>query len=164
MKKIAILSLFVMMGIVMLKAQTSPYPTYYPCKADNGMWGYVDENDRWTIMPKYTAVLYETNGGMYPVSIKGKWGFLGVRGEKLTDLIYDAALCEIDYPKNHCSTNFAALRKKGKWAFINVQGVLVTDFKYDEVMIYNGQYIIKIREGKTMKVGHLDKNGSEVWD
>lgn len=142
----------------------SAYPFYYPSKGENGKWGYVDENDRWVIRPTYTAVLYETNGGMYPVSMNGKWGFVGVGGEKLTDIAYDACVCEIDYPKNHYTYNYAALRQKGKWAFINVQGRFVTDFKYDEVMIYNGKYVIRIREGKRMRNGHLDANGNEVWD
>lgn len=163
MKKIAILTLALCAGMQMLWAQKS-YPTYYPSKADNGLWGYVDDNNRWSILPKYSAVLYETNGGMYPVSKDGKWGYVGVSGEKLTDIAYDAALCEIDYPKNKYPVYYAALRRKGKWAFIDVQGKFVTDFKYDEVMIYNGKYVIKIREGKVMKTGHLDSMGKEVWD
>lgn len=162
MRKLLILaSLFCATHLLFAQSQ---YPFYYPCKSDNGKWGYTDENERWVIMPRYSAVLYETNGGMYPVSIDGKWGFVGVSGEKLTDIIYDACVCEIDYPKNHYTYNFAALRSKGKWAFINVQGRFVTDFKYDEVMIYNGKYIIRIREGKKMRTGYLDANAQEVWD
>lgn len=162
MKKILTIFGMVLLGVSAFSQ--SAYPFYYPCKDEGGKWGYVDDNERWTIMPQYSAVLYETNGGMYPVSINGKWGFVGVSGEKLTDIVYDACLCEIDYPKNHYTVNFAALRQKGKWAFINVQGRFVTEFKYDEVMIYNGKYIIKVREGKTMRVGHLDNEGREIWD
>lgn len=146
-----------------LKAQEA-YPAYYPCRAANGLWGYVDDNERWTIQPKYTAVLYETNGGMYPVSKDGKWGFVGVNGLPLTEIIYDACMCEIDYPENNYRVNYAAVRRKGKWAFINVQGVFVTDFKYDEVLIYNGKYVIRNREGKDMKQGYLDDNAQEVWE
>ena len=164
MKKIALLLLIAVAGCISAIAQEAAYPKYYPQKADNGLWGYVDDNNRWTIKPQYSALLYETNGGMYPVSLNGKWGYVGCSGEKLTEITYDACVCEIDYPKNHYKVNFAALRKKGKWAFINVQGVFVTGFKYDEVMIYNGQYIIKIREGKSIKTGHLDNSGKEVWD
>lgn len=147
-----------------LQAQEA-YPCYYPCRCETGEWGYVDAENEWTIRPQYTAVLYETNGGMYPVSLNGKWGFVGVSGEPLTDVIYDAALCEIDYTKNHYETNFAALRRKGKWAFIDVQGKFVTDFKYDEVLILNGKYIIRVKEGKgKLRTGYLDKHGNEVWD
>lgn len=111
----------------------------------------------------YDAVLYETNGGMYPVSIGGKWGFVGTSGESLTDVIYEAAVCEIDYTKNNYTVNYAALRRKGKWAFIDVQGKFVTDFKYDEVLIMNGKYIIRVREGKRMRSGYLTEDGKEVW-
>ena len=141
------------------------YPFYYPCRCETGEWGYVDRNNEWTIRPQYTAVMYETNGGMYPVSMNGKWGFVGVSGELLTDIVYDAAVCEIDYQKYHYPVNFAAVRRKGKWAFINVQGVFVTEFKYDEALILNGKYIIRVRDEKgRMKTGHLDKNGKEIWD
>lgn len=146
-------------------AAQESYPFYYPCRCETGEWGYVDKNNEWTIRPQYTALLYETNGGMYPVSLNGKWGFVGVSGEPLTDIVYDAVVCEIDYRKNHYPVNFAAVRRKGKWAFINVQGLLVTEFKYDEALILNGKYVIRMRDknGK-MKTGCLDKEGHEVWN
>lgn len=140
------------------------YPMYHPCRSDSGEWGYVDQQDNWAIRPQYDAVLYETNGGMYPVSIKGKWGFVGVSGEPLTDIIYDAAVCEIDYQKNGYTFNYAALRRRGKWAFIDVQGNFVTDFKYDEVLIINGKYIIRVRKDKVMHNGYLKEGGEEVWN
>ncbi len=139
------------------------YPMYYPCRCETGEWGYVDKDGEWAIRPQYDAVLYETNGGMYPVSIKGKWGLVGVSGEPLTDIVYDAAVCEIDYAKNHYKANYAALRRKGKWAFVDIQGVFVTEFKYDEVLILNGKYIIRVRDGKKMRSGYLTADGKEEW-
>lgn len=141
------------------------YPMYYPTRCETGEWGYVDAQDNWAIPPRYTALLYETNGGMYPVSINGKWGFVGVSGEPLTDIAYDAAVCEINYDKQGYPVHFAALRRKGKWAFIDVQGKFVTDFKYDEVLIMNGKYIIRTKdENGKMKSGSLDKDGHEIWN
>lgn len=140
------------------------YPMYYPCRAETGKWGYVDRNDDWSIRPNYDAVLYETNGGMYPVSIKGKWGFVGVSGEPLTEVVYDAAVCEIDYRKNGYKVNYAAVRRKGKWAFVDVQGKFVTDFVYDEVLIMSGKYVIRQRDGKTVKTGYLTDDAKEVWN
>jgi len=140
------------------------YPMYHPCRCETGKWGYVDNNNEWRVQPHYDAVLYETNGGMYPVSSAGKWGVVGVSGEPLVDIKYDAAVCEIDYVKNGYTFNYAALRRKGKWAFIDVQGKFVTDFKYDEVLILNGKYIIRVRDGKKMRSGYLEENGVEVWD
>ena len=140
------------------------FPMYYPCRAETGKWGYVDQNNYWTVRPMYDAVLYETNGGMYPVSANGKWGFVGVSGQPLTECIYDAAVCEIDYAKNNYSVYYAALRRKGKWAFIDIRGTFVTEFKYDEVLILNGKYIIRMREGKKMRSGYLSNDGKEVWN
>ncbi|MDY5968407.1 MAG: WG repeat-containing protein [Bacteroidales bacterium] len=144
------------------------YPDYYPCQAEeDGKWGYVNKNNEWAISPLYDGALYETNGGMYAVSLNGKWGFVGASGEPLTTIDYDAAVCEIDYKKGGYPVNFAALRKKGKWAFVDVQGRFVTEFKYDEVLILNGQYIIRMkdptRKGKMIS-GHLNNDGKEVWD
>lgn len=144
------------------------YPDYYPCQAEeDGLWGYVDRNNEWAIRPLYDGALYETNGGMYAVSRNGKWGFVGASGEPLTDIVYDAAVCEIDYRRGGYPVNFAALRQRGKWAFVDVQGRFVTDFKYDEALIMNGQYIIRMKDpahkGKMIS-GHLDKEGKEVWD
>lgn len=137
---------------------------YQPCRSDEGKWGYVDAKDNWTIMPTYDAVLYETNGGMYPVSKAGKWGFVGASGEPLTEIKYDAAVCEIDYTKNGYTFNYAALRSKGKWAFIDVQGKFVTDFIYDEVLIMNGKYIVRTKSGKSMRSGYLTEGGKVVWN
>lgn len=144
------------------------YPDYYPCQSEeDGLWGYVDKDNRWAIRPQYDGVLYETNGGMYAVQRGGKWGFVGVSGEPLTDVIYDAAVCEIDYQKAGYHTNLAALRQRGKWAFIDVQGHFVTGFKYDEVLIMNGQYIIRMKDPAhkgRMLSGHLLPDGKESWD
>lgn len=141
------------------------YPFYYPQRCEDGNWGYVDQNDNWAIRPQYSALQYETNGGMYPVSKNGKWGFVGVSGEPLTDIVYDGVAYDIDYQKNHYLVNYAALRRRGKWAFINVQGIFVTEFKYDEVLIYNGKYIIRVRDANgKLKSGYLDSKGQEVWN
>lgn len=156
---------FCLFGLISI-AQKEVYPFYYPCQAEEtGLWGYVDKDNRWAIRPEYSAVLYETNGGMYPVSKNGKWGLAGVSGQLLTDVKFDAVVCEIDYVKGHYDTYYAAVRLRGKWAFVDVQGKLVTGFKYDEVLIMNGHYIIRMKTDKgKMRTGRLDAQGKEVWD
>lgn len=166
MRKLSLSLLLVvfLLPLAIVSAQ-EVYPFYYPCRCETGEWGYVNKDNEWTIRPQYDAVLYETNGGMYPVSMHGKWGLVGVSGEALTPITYDAVVCEIDYQKYHYPAIFAAVRHKGKWAFINVQGVLVTGFNYDEILILNGQYIIRNKTGDgRMKTGHLDANGKEIWN
>ncbi len=144
------------------------YPDYYPCQCEeSGLWGYVDKDNEWAIRPLYDGALYETNGGMYPVQRGGKWGFVGVTGAPLTDIVYDAVVCEIDYQKAGYSVHLAAVRRQGKWAFVDVQGRFVTPFKYDEVLIMNGQYIIRMKDvgnkGK-MKSGVLNADLTESWN
>ena len=90
MKAVAI---FMLLGFLFPAVNTilaqEVYPMYYPCRCETGEWGYVDKDNEWAIRPIYDAVLYETNGGMYPVSVGGKWGYVGVSGEPLTDVAYD---------------------------------------------------------------------------
>lgn len=165
MKKLLSL-LLVLTSLSAFAQKKEVYPFYHPCRAqEDGKWGYVDDNDEWVVSPRYDAVLYETNGGMYPVSNNGKWGFVGVSGQQLTDVKFDAVVCEIDYVKGKYSAYFAAARLRGKWAFINVQGNFVTGFKYDEVLIMNGKYVIRKKDEKgKMHTGHLDQDGKEVWE
>lgn len=165
MKKIVLSALLLTLGLNAMAQKKEAYPFYYPCRAEeDGQWGYVDEQNDWVVSPRYDALLYETNGGMYPVSKNGKWGFVGVSGEMLTDIKFDAVVCEIDYQKAGYPVNFAAVRLRGKWAFINVQGRFVTGFNYDEVLIMNGKYIIRQKtESGKMRTGHLDRDGKEVW-
>lgn len=166
MKKSLISTVLLFWGLFVMAQTKGVYPDYYPCRAEeDGKWGYVDKNDSWVIRPIYDALLYETNGGMYPVSMNGKWGLVGPSGETLVDIKYDAVVCEIDYQKYRYPANFAALRQRGKWAFVNVQGIFVTEFVYDEVLILNGKYIIRQKNGKgKMRSGYLDKEGKEVWE
>ncbi len=166
MKKIVLSTLMLTLGISAFAQQKEVYPFYYPCRAEEtGEWGYVDANNNWTIRAQYSAVMYETNGGMYPVSKGGKWGLVGVSGQPLTDIKFDAVMCEIDYVKNNYPAYFAAVRLRGKWAFVDVQGKFVTGFNYDEVLIMKGKYTIrqKTEKGK-MRTGHLTKDGKEVWE
>lgn len=140
------------------------YPMYYPADCETGEWGYVDADSNWVIRPQYSMLLYETNGGMYPVRLGSKWGFVGVSGEPLTDIVYDAVAYESDYQRACYAVNYAAVRKNGKWAFIDVQGKWVTEFKYDGVLLHRGRYEIRIKENGNTRHGHLDNEGNEVWD
>lgn len=166
MKKIFWFFSILVISLTSFAQKKDVYPFYYPCRAEEtGEWGYVDKDNNWTISPRYHALMYETNGGMYPVSMNGKWGFVGVSGEQITDIKFDAVVCEIDYQKYHYPVNYAAVRLRGKWAFINVQGLFVTGFRYDEVLIMNGKYIIRQKgENGKMRTGHLDQDGKEVWE
>lgn len=51
-------------------------------QATNGHWGYVDEQQRWIIPPRFDDV-QEFRGGRAAVRQNGKWGFINKRGEWL---------------------------------------------------------------------------------
>ena len=108
----------------------------FPSQADNGKWGYVDEEDEWRVAPRYDDALYESDGGMYGVKLGGKWGMAGYHGEILVETKYDEVQTCIDYTQYVYPYVLGAVRKGGKWAFVTIQGVEVTPFKYDEVRIW----------------------------
>ena len=77
------------LGISAFAQQKEVYPFYYPCRAEEtGEWGYVDANNNWTIRAQYSAVMYETNGGMYPVpSANGERAVSTISHPASTDFI-----------------------------------------------------------------------------
>ena len=159
MKKIAFLIIAVVAMTLQVNAQK-----LYPSQDDNGKWGYVNDDDEWIIDPRYDDALYESDGGMYGVSMRGKWGMAGYHGEILVEIVYDEVQTCIDYTQYVYPYVLGAVRKGGKWAFVTIQGVPVTDFKYDEVRIHAGQYTFKIRQGDKEIRGHLDRNVKELVD
>lgn len=53
-----------------------------PVQSPNGRWGYVDEQQRWIIQPRFEdAQVFK--GGRAAVRQNGKWGFINKRGEWL---------------------------------------------------------------------------------
>jgi hypothetical protein len=53
-----------------------------PVQSSNGRWGYVDEQQRWIIQPRFEDA-QEFKGGRAAVRQNGKWGFINKRGEWL---------------------------------------------------------------------------------
>ncbi len=51
-------------------------------QSTNGRWGYVDEQQRWIIHPRFEDA-QEFKGGRAAVRQNGKWGFINKRGEWL---------------------------------------------------------------------------------
>ena len=83
MRKIFLLVAIFFAQIASVAAQEELFPMIYAGEDENGKWGYVDENDEWIIPPIYDAAMYESNGGMYGVSLNGKWGLVGQKNERL---------------------------------------------------------------------------------
>lgn len=50
-----------------------------PVQSSNGRWGYIDEQQRWVIPPRFEEVR-EFQGGRAAVRQNGRWGFINKRG------------------------------------------------------------------------------------
>jgi len=46
----------------------------------DGRWGYLDENRRLIIEPRFQSA-FSFSGGLAPVALEGKWGFIDPQGE-----------------------------------------------------------------------------------
>lgn len=50
-----------------------------PVQSSNGRWGYIDEQQRWVIPPRFEEGR-EFQGGRAAVRQNGRWGFINKRG------------------------------------------------------------------------------------
>jgi len=53
-----------------------------PVQANNGRWGYINNNKQWVIPPKFEDA-QEFKDGRAAVKLNKKWGFINKRGEWL---------------------------------------------------------------------------------
>lgn len=51
-----------------------------PVQANNGRWGYINQNNQWVIEPRFEDA-QEFKGNRAAVKLNGKWGFINKRGD-----------------------------------------------------------------------------------
>lgn len=89
----------------------------------------------------------------------GKYGFIGIGGETITPIVYQAA--------KPFKSGFASLQKEDKWGLIDMEGNVVLPFVYDRinnnhyeiVCVENNRYeLYKIEKGKLIKSVFKERN------
>ena len=113
-------------------------------KGDNAKFGYVDENDKWVIEPKFDYA-YDLRDDDEPsiVVLNGKYGFINSDGSYLAQPIYDDAW----------SFNFGLARVKlyNKW------GIMKNDGTYQEEKCFH-----EVKKGDNNLFGFTDKDGNWI--
>ena len=122
-----------------------------PKKGDNDLYGYVDENEKWVIEPKFDDA-WRFIGEFALVELEGKYGFIKTDGTYLAEPKFDDA--------EFFAWGFAKVELEGKYGFIKTDGTYLVEPKFEEAseFNYNDVAIVKY-EGK---YGVIDERGNWI--
>lgn len=160
-------------------------------KGANGKWGYVDENEKWVIEPKF-IVADEFERGVARVQLDWLWGFLKDDGTWLFEpVLHDAEPFYDEIAKVRKGFFYGFINRNGEWfiepkllwvfkcendpviivknlegkyAYISNKGKMITDFNCDNLGSY-GEPIMsddRILACKDEKYGFLDMEGNWI--
>lgn len=90
----------------------------------NEKWGFIDEEGKFVISPKYDEVDYFRPNGLCVVTRNGRSGFINKNGDEIIPIIYDEAYQEMK-DKN------VIVKKNGKWTVFDNSGNQLSNFIYD---------------------------------
>ncbi len=88
---------------------------------------------------------------LYPVRVKGKWGYMNGRLEIVIPCRYEAA--------EDFAEGLAAVARGTLFGFIDREGKVVADFAYDKTYPFAGGMAMVVRAGK---YGFIDRTGKEI--
>lgn len=148
-------------------------------------WGFINENGKLVIQPKYSYVGY-FSGGLAPAELNDQYGYIDKTGAVKIPFNYSwagsfynglakaskgsqigfinhAGEVVIDFKYDGSSEFFnegmAAVQKDKKWGFINTDGKLIVPMKYDyATTFYDGLARVILNK----KYGFINKYGEEV--
>jgi serine/threonine protein kinase len=116
----------------------------------NGLYGYINENGKVAIEPKFQKAQDFIDGRAVVVS-NNKYGYVDRNGK----IIWPP---DLEYARDF-SNGFAAVNKKGLWGFIDTTGKLTTPYEYDQVGDYYGDHVVVAKNGY---YGVIDKSNKLV--
>ena len=174
--------------LMLIGAMTLQAQDLKPFKADNGKFGYKDENGKVIVAPKYDFA-YDFSEGLARVHILGeavgrgygkaiRSGYINTKGEEVIPLMYtnvydfQDGLAWVNTGGEFIDTGFSQQFAGGKWGVIDKNGKVVIPLEYDKISPiyeYEGAKMIqkyfKDGKAKVTKDGrefYIDKTGKEV--
>lgn len=114
-------------------------------------FGFIDENRKMVIEPKYDDV-HPFSEGLASVKFNNKYGFIDETGKEVIPLKYEYA--------NSFSEGLAEV-KLGYYGFIDKTGKEVTPLKYYVVHSFS-EGLAAVRDPVSRRYGFIDKTGNEV--
>lgn len=113
-----------------------------------GAWGFIDEDGRFLIEPRYTYVS-SFNGGYAVVRDGCRWGFVDRAGRVAIEPQFESA-CGFD-------EGLAVVQKDGKWGFIDTSGAFVIPPQFDDARSFQDGLALASKGGG--KSGFIDRSG-----
>lgn len=120
---------------------------YTPTLDSSGKWGYKQFGE-WVILPRFDAA-EDFQDGIAPVSLGGKWGYIGKDGSNVIPYKYEKAGPLVD--------GLARVRLYNKWGFIDKTGSLVIPLQYTMAADFSEGLAQVVLQEKT---GYVDKTGA----
>lgn len=113
--------------------------------SDNVLWGYIGEDLKVAVTPKYEAAGVFSEGLAPVLSTNDdgdkKWGYINKKGEKVIDFIYGSV--------GNFSEGVAKVKIDGKWGFINYKGEYEIEPQFKDANSFtNAIASVKIENGK----------------
>jgi hypothetical protein len=151
-------------GYYFLNVYQSGFETgkYYAAVKVDGRWGFIDENGKYIIKPKFMDVLTASES-LIGVEVAGSetWGFIDKSGK---------LVIKPDFEKvRSFSEGLAAVRVNGKWGFIDKNGKLVIKPQFSYVQSFNdGVCFVSMKTDivwlgtNISKSGLIDKSGNYI--
>ena len=118
---------------------------------DGGKWFCIDKDKNVVIAKKYDFVVPFSQDGIAGVGFKGKYGYIDIRGNVITPLIYDMTFSFVN--------NWGLVKKQGKYGVVNKEGKIVIDAIYDSIVILDKKNFIIKQYGISWKI---DKDGKTM--
>jgi hypothetical protein len=122
-----------------------------PARANDDLYGYVNEKREIVIPCIYNSVGKTFNDGLSYVKKNGKYGYINKKGEAVVPVIYDYLSGFFE--------GLAAGKVMGKCGYVDKTGKEVIPFIYDETLVFSDGL------GKVKKYdmyGYVDKTGKEI--
>jgi hypothetical protein len=137
-----------------------------PVEAENGRWGVIDKQGKWTIEPIYEYLSNFSNGLAYfQKTEKGKFGYINQKGEVVIEPIYDQA--------TEFSEERALVCKSIKnyddstCGFIDTNRNEITEQTYSLIhseSFSEGLAMVCSGKGQNLRCGYINLEGKIVWE
>ena len=120
--------------------------------AENGKWGYRNQDSTIIVSPKYDKTFEIHNGhGIY--QFQNKFGFIDERGAEITQPSYDKTL--------NFKNGYAPVELNNKWGLIDTAGNEVIKCQYENVGNFSNELDSVVLNNK---IGFIDKNDFLIID
>lgn len=136
---------------LLLFAQNEQTLLLAPVK-DNGKWGYVNDNGKMVVLPKFEFA-NEFTDGFAAVKVNNRWGFINGNGKYVIEPQFDDAYSFSD--------NLARVKQYGLWGFIDKQGKFIVRPTFDAAGDFNEGLAPVAIDGK---YGYINTNGDYILE